>query len=107
MVSTAADLNSFFAALLTGALLPPAQLREMKITTATGTSGVEGGLGITRHALPDGVTVWGKDGGFHSYRTWCFHTSDASRQLTVSITVAFNDPPTTDEILSRVASLFA
>ena len=102
MVSTAADLNSFFAALLTGDLLSPAELQEMTTAIATGTPGVDGGLGITRYTLPDGVTVWGKDGGFHGYQTWSFHTRDTRRQLTVSMTTAFNDRPATDDLLARI-----
>lgn len=41
MISDAADLNRFFSALLTGRLLPPAQLKEMKTTVALG-SGEDG-----------------------------------------------------------------
>jgi D-alanyl-D-alanine carboxypeptidase len=106
MVSTAADLNRFFAALLTGSLLRPAALQEMQTTTETGTPGVASGLGITRYSLPNGVTVWGKDGGFFGYQTWPFHTPDASRQLVVAMSIALNTRPTTLDFLARIASVF-
>lgn len=106
MVSTAADLNRFFAELLTGDLLRPTELQEMQTLTPTG-PGVDGGLGLGRYSLPNGVTVWGKDGGFYGYHTWSFHTADCSRQLTVSMTVALSDRPATREFLARVASVFA
>ena len=106
MVSTAADLNRFFSALLTGALLRTGELRELQTTIATGTPGVESGLGVTRYDLPDDVTVWGKDGSFHGYHTWSFHTADARRQLTVSMTAALTGRPTTHDLLARVATVF-
>lgn len=101
MVSTAADLNRFFAELLTGDLLPAAERREMRATVAVETPGV------SRYHLPGGVSVLGKDGGYHGYRTWSFHTADAARQLTVSMTVALIPGPTTQEFLARAAAAFS
>jgi D-alanyl-D-alanine carboxypeptidase len=89
MVSTAADLNRFFAELLAGNLLRPSERAEM----------LSAGLGVERYELPDGVTVLGKEGGFHGYRTWSFHTPDAVRQLTVSVTVALGSGPSTQEFV--------
>lgn len=106
MISTAADLNRFFAALLAGRLLDPAQLHEMTTTVPTNTPGVDAGLGLARYDLPNGAVAWGKDGGFHGYRTWSFHTRDASRQLTVSATTALTTPPTTPHFLATVATAF-
>jgi D-alanyl-D-alanine carboxypeptidase len=106
MVSTAADLNRFLAELLTGNLLRTSERQEMQTTVATGTPGVEGGLGITRYSLSSGVAVLGKDGGYHGYRTWAFQTADATRQLTVSTTVALTSGPTTQEFLARAATMF-
>ena len=106
MVSTAADVNRFFAALLTGGLLRPAEQRELLTTMPTGTPGVDGALGLARYRLPDGTTVWGKDGGFHGYQTWSYHSPDASRQLTISATSAFNTRPTTPDLLASLAAAF-
>ncbi|MFG3284587.1 serine hydrolase domain-containing protein [Streptomyces sp. NPDC048111] len=59
LVSTLADLGRFYAALLGGVLLPPAQQRALLDTSATG-----GGyaLGVYRRRLVCGLTVWGHDG---------------------------------------------
>ncbi|WP_164842513.1 serine hydrolase domain-containing protein [Actinoplanes solisilvae] len=94
MISTAADLNRFFAELLTGNLLGVPERREM----------LEGGLGLTRYGVPG---VMGKDGGFHGYRTWSFHSTDASWQLTVSMTFGLTGGPATEEFLARVVRLSA
>lgn len=89
MISTAADLNRFFGELLTGNLLGYAERREM----------LAGGLGLTSYSVPG---VVGKDGGFHGYRTWSFHATDASWQLTVSMTFGLTGGPATEEFLARV-----
>lgn len=106
MVSTADDINRFYAALLTGGLLRPAELRAMQTTMPTAYSEVDGGLGVTRVRLSGGVAVWGKDGGFFGYHVVSFHTADASRQLTMSMTTALNSRPVTHEFLASIASVF-
>ncbi|MEU8624394.1 serine hydrolase domain-containing protein [Streptomyces sp. NPDC048669] len=59
LISTLADLNRFYAALLGGRLLPPAQLAALLNTAAA-----QGnyGLGIYPERLSCGVTVWGHNG---------------------------------------------
>ena len=106
MISTAADLNRFFAELLTGNLIGAPERQEMLATIATGTPGVDDGLGITRYTLPNGTVVWGKDGGFHGYRTWVFQTADATHQLAVSMTTAQTSGPATHEFITRAATAF-
>jgi D-alanyl-D-alanine carboxypeptidase len=101
IVSTANDLNLFYAALLTGVLLEPAELRAMMTIVPMGNPDMTAGLGIARIALPDGVTVWGNGGGFFGYNTWSFHTANADRQLTVSATTARGERPSTLDILTR------
>jgi D-alanyl-D-alanine carboxypeptidase len=59
LVSTLDDLDRFYAALLGGRLLPPAQLAEMLDTRAT--QGVYG-MGMYPQRLPCGATVWGHNG---------------------------------------------
>ncbi|TDF37044.1 class A beta-lactamase-related serine hydrolase [Streptomyces sp. WAC05374] len=59
LVSTLDDLNRFYAALLSGRLLPPPQLRELLSTRPA--SGPYG-MGIYRHTLSCGTTVWGHNG---------------------------------------------
>lgn len=69
VVSTAPDWSRFYAALLSGRLLPPAQLAEMRTTVPQDPRQPDGpgyGLGIQTGALPCG-TIWGHDGGLPGY----------------------------------------
>ncbi|MEV3992146.1 serine hydrolase domain-containing protein [Streptomyces sp. NPDC049837] len=59
LISTLDDLNRFYAALLSGRLLPVAQLRELLSTRSA--SGPYG-MGIYRRTLSCGTTVWGHNG---------------------------------------------
>ncbi|MFI6688608.1 serine hydrolase domain-containing protein [Streptomyces sp. NPDC050485] len=59
LISTLADLSRFYAALLSGALLPAAQQRELLSTTAT--RGIYA-LGVYPQRLSCGLTVWGHNG---------------------------------------------
>ncbi|MGW5618554.1 serine hydrolase domain-containing protein [Streptomyces sp. NPDC003877] len=59
MVTTLADLDRFYAALLGGRLLPPHRLREMLDTRAA--HGAYG-MGLFPEKLPCGTTVWGHNG---------------------------------------------
>ncbi|GAA3186133.1 MULTISPECIES: serine hydrolase domain-containing protein [Streptomyces] len=62
MITTLDDLNSFFGALLSGRLLPPRELAELRDERAT--KGAYG-LGVYATRLPCGVTVWGHNGDIH------------------------------------------
>jgi D-alanyl-D-alanine carboxypeptidase len=95
LVSTAADLNRFYRALLTGKLMRPAQLAAMKTTVpmdpeypATGGYG----LGIYWVQLPCGV-FWGHDGATIGHATISVHTADGRRQLTLAENMRFYAPP--------------
>jgi D-alanyl-D-alanine carboxypeptidase len=96
LVSTAADLNKFFAAVLTGKLLGPAQLDEMLTTVG------DYGLGIARRELADGTVVWGHNGGIFGYLTSSFHTRDAGRQCTLSRTTADAASPEGDDLVAEI-----
>nr|WP_275402625.1 serine hydrolase [Streptomyces sp. SID13031] len=96
LVSTAADLNKFFAALLTGELLPPAQLEAMLTTVG------DYGLGIARRELADGTVVWGHNGGIFGYLTSSFHSRDAGRQCTMSRTTADAASPEGDDLVAEI-----
>jgi D-alanyl-D-alanine carboxypeptidase len=96
VISTAADLNRFHAALIGGRLLPAVGLRELT-TAVAGSERLEhwgdGGpvrcastMGLRRCELPSGVTVYGTDGNGLGYETWSYVTGDTSRRVTVSIT---------------------
>ncbi|MGW7096257.1 serine hydrolase domain-containing protein [Streptomyces sp. NPDC054874] len=72
MISTNSDLNRFFGALLTGRLLPAAQLARMRSTVpaeATFGPGARYGLGLVSRPLPCGGLSWGHGGSFPGYET--------------------------------------
>ncbi|MFC8666213.1 serine hydrolase domain-containing protein [Streptomyces sp. NPDC057199] len=90
LVTTLADLNRFYAALLRGDLLPPRQLREMLDTsTAHGLYG----MGLYSEKLPCGTTVWGHNGRITGSYVRTAATLDARRVLTFRVnTDAIADP---------------
>ena len=81
MISTAADVNSFYRALLTGRLLTPALLAQMQTTVVIVPSIAGYGLGIMWLATPCG-RVWGHLGGVVGYSTNSWHSADGRRQVT-------------------------
>jgi D-alanyl-D-alanine carboxypeptidase len=69
VVSTARDWARFYAALLSGRLLPAAQLAQLRTTVPQDPDQPDGpgyGLGIQTGATPCG-TIWGHDGGLPGY----------------------------------------
>ncbi|MFF5333319.1 serine hydrolase domain-containing protein [Streptomyces sp. NPDC013181] len=82
LISTLADLNRFYAALLGGRLLKPAQLAALLDTTAT--RGVYG-LGIYPERLPCGVTVWGHNGRIAGSYVRTAATRDGRHTLTFRV----------------------
>ncbi len=90
IVSNAVDVTRFYAALLGGRLLPPAQLGAMK-TTVRGMHAVLGvptrfsapyGLGLFVRRLACGV-AYGHDGSLPGYRNVVWANADGSRVATV------------------------
>jgi D-alanyl-D-alanine carboxypeptidase len=84
MISTAADVNRFFRALLTGRLLTRALLAQMQTTVVVipGVPEAAGwGLGILWLATPCG-RVWGHTGEVVGYSTYSWHSTDGRRQVT-------------------------
>jgi D-alanyl-D-alanine carboxypeptidase len=73
LVSTLADQNRFFAALIGGRLLPPAQLAEMKSTVPADPDKVwpsaRYGLGLISTPLSCGGTYWGHGGTTPGFET--------------------------------------
>ncbi|WP_285663676.1 serine hydrolase domain-containing protein [Actinorhabdospora filicis] len=82
IISTTRDLNTFYAALLGGRLLKPAQLAAMKTTAFD--SGY--GLGLSKVALPCGAEIWGHTGGIPGYLTFSFHQPETGRYFSLSAT---------------------
>ncbi|WP_246088173.1 serine hydrolase domain-containing protein [Nocardioides albertanoniae] len=86
IVSSAGDLNRFFAALLGGRLLPARLLAEMK---TPGIPGETYGLGLRWEDTSCGVPVYGHDGDAVAYQTWSFVTADGRRQATLAVTRSY------------------
>jgi len=101
IVSTAKDLNRFYAALLTGELLHPSELQALQTTVPTDADFHTGGLGISRLNLPN-LVLWGHSGGIFGYRTWSYHSADATHQVTLSLSSTAADPPQTYDLLVKV-----
>ncbi|MGI5211491.1 serine hydrolase domain-containing protein [Plantactinospora sp. CA-290183] len=87
LVSTTADLNRFYRALLGGRLLRPAELAQMRRTVPvdpTQPDGMRYGLALYSLPLP-GVLGWGHDGVVLGYQTMSLHSADGRRQVTVAL----------------------
>ncbi|MEV5438576.1 serine hydrolase domain-containing protein [Streptomyces sp. NPDC052682] len=82
LVTTLADLDRFYAALLGGALLPPRWLREMLDTRAT--HGAYG-MGVFPEKLPCGTVVWGHNGHISGSYVRTAATVDGRRVLTFRV----------------------
>jgi D-alanyl-D-alanine carboxypeptidase len=97
LISTARDLDRFYAALLTGRLLRAAEQAQMLTTVPFVPAHPEFGgygLGIFRIARPCGGEVWGHNGVVFGYWSISLHTSDASRQVTLGMNMTHYAPPT-------------
>jgi D-alanyl-D-alanine carboxypeptidase len=87
LVSTPSDINKFLAALMTGRLLAPAQLAQMKTAvTAPGfPENWQYGLGLIRIELSCGETAWGHGGDIPGYETRDAITDDGTA-VTITVT---------------------
>ncbi|WP_459959231.1 serine hydrolase domain-containing protein [Nocardia sp. IFM 10818] len=95
LVSTGADLNRFYAALLAGRVVPPAQLRQMLDGVDMGRGdGMSYGLGVGYAQLPCGAEYVGHVGGVPGFSNISGATA-AGRAVTISYT----GTPTTVDIV--------
>ncbi|MFG2907401.1 serine hydrolase domain-containing protein [Kitasatospora sp. NPDC048286] len=91
LVSTTADLNRFFGALLGGRLLAPAQLAQMKQTVAVSPAFerlmpcARAGLGLFSRRLPGGGEYWGHEGGDAGWISSVGVTADGRRSVALSL----------------------
>jgi D-alanyl-D-alanine carboxypeptidase len=86
MVSTAQDWSRFYTALLSGKLLPAAQLTQMLTTVPMDQPDGPGyGLGIQTGATPCG-TIWGHDGGIPGYLSTNATDRTGTRTATMLVT---------------------
>jgi D-alanyl-D-alanine carboxypeptidase len=95
IVSSASDVSRFFAALLGGQLLPPAQLRAMEEARS------RYGLGLAVHPTPCGP-AWGHTGNLNGVLTIVSSTRDGRRQAVV-VANAYPLPTAADVALRRLA----
>ncbi|GAA5024997.1 serine hydrolase domain-containing protein [Streptomyces siamensis] len=89
LISTTRDLSRFYAALLGGRLLAPAQLDEMTATVPApelGIPGVRYGLGLGELPLPCGGSYFGHPGELLGYHSWGGVTADGTRTAVAYVT---------------------
>ncbi|MGC4804869.1 serine hydrolase domain-containing protein [Micromonospora sp. DT233] len=107
LISTAADLNRFYRALLGGRLLRPAELARMRTTVPMLPEDPDAagyGLGLYWLALPQG-RAWGHDGLVFGHSTISLHSADGSRQVTLGTNVThYALPGQPDPIAQAVAA---
>ncbi len=98
LVTTLADLDRFYSALLAGELLPPRRLGEMLDTrTAHGSYG----MGLFPVTLPCGTTVWGHGGRISGSYVRTAATVDGRRVLTFRVnTDAVTEPGLESAVLA-------
>jgi len=85
MISTAQDWDRFLTALMSGELLPPAQMKQMRTTVAQDPADPKGdryGLGVMEVRTPCG-TVWGHTGGLPGYSSEIYTDRTGRRSVTV------------------------
>ncbi|KAA1425554.1 beta-lactamase family protein [Mumia zhuanghuii] len=90
LISTNADLERFFSALLGGRLLTPELLDAMLTPSVTGG---RYGLGLTWRETACGVRVYGHDGDVVSYQAYSFTTLDQQHRATIALTPDFSGDP--------------
>ncbi|WP_326555868.1 serine hydrolase domain-containing protein [Micromonospora sp. NBC_01813] len=90
MVSTTADLNTFFRALLDGDLLSAATLDEMLTTVPFLPELPEaGGYGLGIYSMPTPCgEFWGHDGAVLGNLTYSLHSRDGNRQVSTGINLS-------------------
>jgi D-alanyl-D-alanine carboxypeptidase len=84
MISTTGDLVRFMRALIGGRLLPSQQLAEMK-STVPAEGADRYGLGLTRHRLSCGITVWGHEGTIQGSLSTAVTTPDGSHTAVFNV----------------------
>ncbi|ONI73782.1 hypothetical protein BWI15_10185 [Kribbella sp. ALI-6-A] len=101
VVSTADDLNRFYAAVLGGELLGADELAEMLTVVPSG-DGTAYGLGIEQRTLSGGLVLWGHTGGIFGYFTVSYHSADLSHQVTLAHAGGTGDEPETGTLLAEL-----
>ncbi|MEU7412378.1 MULTISPECIES: serine hydrolase domain-containing protein [Streptomyces] len=110
MISTAADINRFFTALVQGRLLAPAQLAEMQRTVEVPADrgfprGTRDGLGLFWTPLSCGGGYWGHSGDGFGYLVWPATAPDGRTIVTVSLHSRPGDESTATRQIQDVTDL--
>ncbi|WP_239079334.1 serine hydrolase domain-containing protein [Streptomyces sp. SID7909] len=110
MISTAADTNRFYTALVQGRLLAPAQLAEMQGTVEVPADrgfppGTRDGLGLFWTPLPCGGGYWGHSGDGFGYLLWPATAPDGRTIVTVSLHSRPGDESTATRQTQAVTAL--
>jgi D-alanyl-D-alanine carboxypeptidase len=97
LVTTAADLSTFWDAIGHGRLLRPAQQREMRNTVVATTfqedrPGLRYGLGLQWAPLTCGGGYWGHDGDVPGFSTRTGVSSDGRTTVVISISTSADTP---------------
>ncbi|MFI7423726.1 serine hydrolase domain-containing protein [Nonomuraea sp. NPDC049684] len=96
IVSTMSDLHTFYRAVLSGRVLPPAQQKEMFTTVSTkGVHWIDNtayGLGVFSQKLSCGATVWGNGGRIHGSWTYAMGTRDGKHMVVTNINGDWDNP---------------
>ncbi|MBF6214039.1 beta-lactamase family protein [Nocardia puris] len=96
LISTGSETNRFFTALLTGSLVAPNQLADMRADPRplTNRPGYAYGLGLSRLPVPCELEVWGHGGSVPGFRTFNGVTP-TGRAVTVIANLRPEDPAIT------------
>lgn len=104
IVSTGADLNRFFTALVTGKLLPAPQLAQMEQTISMQSfTEMTYGLGLIRFELPCGSEtkeLWGHSGGIPGFSTMAIATTKGT-----AATVSVNTEQTNEQFSTAFTTI--
>jgi len=94
MVSTTQDWARFDSALLSGKLLPPAELKEMRTTVAEESEFPDRryGLGLEQVTTPCG-TVWGHNGQVPGYSSEAYTDDSGKRTVSIFTSTIFGHIP--------------
>jgi D-alanyl-D-alanine carboxypeptidase len=103
LVSTVDDVNAFTSALLSGRVLPPAQLAELKGDLVTVDSTHRYGLGLERTSASCGTTIWQHTGRIPGFESESAHSDSGGRNVVVFYSGSAGTQPAADILAGQAA----